>query len=230
MKIKTLPLGTQIQATHGNGFDYGSYPAWSYTTVDGVSGWVHTEQNLECFDFGCPVKYRDIANAPLGEAVVTQEAELHDVLDDYNARTLATIPAGTKLTFDTYYLSEMGYQMYGLVEYQGKEGWVCLRDGYNTYNHTMYNVDGYLCLTEEMALFEDDDLQPGERLSITADPMIVPYDWFFNKALGPVDEWGYLGESDEAYEQWFRVNIEGNNLWLRFGSELGSELIPFSGG
>ncbi len=227
-ELTVLPEGTEIEAEYADGYDDGSVSTWSYTTFDGVSGWVHTGQDGFSEDFGIPVGYYEYAQSPLGEIYVRTGMNYYDKMwwwdDDEPA---GEIPADTELSFDRYYRHQG--ETIVPVNYDGSQVWIRLEDAYFLQESYMSAIDGYLINYGEPALYEDDNLQPGDRTDKEM-PVneIIPYDWAFRDVLGDYDK-DDEEYYDSPYEDYYRVLLDGEYYWVRYGSEIGEEVCTFNG-
>lgn len=226
-ELAVLPEGTEIEALYADGYDYGSFSSWSYIEFEGKSGWVHTGQFGSAFDFAIPVKYHEYSSSPLGKIYVLKDLEVYDRIDWWEGEVAGTIPAGAQVSFDCYYNHE-GSSL-APVSYDGIEGWVKTENVYLRSDKYMSAVDGWLMVTDSTRLYEDDNLKPGGDTGATVDSYrILPYDLAFREYLGEhsdniEDYW------NSAYEEWFRVTVDGEKYWLRYGTEITGDPCIFTG-
>ncbi len=210
-KLAVVPEGAVVEATHadalgtappGKETDF-TFSAWSYVTYEGVSGWMYTYEFSG--DAGRSVKYRDNPAPLLGKAETTLPLALYDTYDGEwtdGAKMLAEIPAGTKLSFDTY----CGNQ--ALVTYGGNTGWVSCSRG----NSKLY-IDGALMPLTDLPLYSKDNSSKKNLTGKTAPGFEhLTYDLVYEKRTRDPGE----DESprDVPYEVWFRVNVNGEKLWV----------------
>ncbi len=231
-ELKILPLNTEIEALYADGFSYGTASTWSYTEYDGVSGWVHTGQDGFSFDFGIPVKYKEHPVSPLGKVIVCKKLNVYNRIDpwevNYADALAGTLPAGTEFTFDVYYSHEGIVSV--PVDCNGIKGWAQIESTYVASGNYMLPVDGWLMVTDSTALYKDDEMKPGKETGGKASQYeILPYDLSFREVLGDIDE-DDEGFWESAYEEWYRVTVDGEKYWLRYGSEITGSPCLFSGG
>ena len=228
-EIKTLKKGTEVESLYYDGCEPGAYPTWSYIKDDGDEGWVQTGQYFDSLDFGRLVKYKEDTPAPAGKIKVLRDSKLYNTPKTYDddAKVIATIPAGTELTYDVYY-SQFGTSMMINTEYGGKSGWLETDNYYPKAAFALNYLDGYLLTDSVKRLLEDDNLTPGEQVSETEPYQILPFDMCYARPLEEVADEEEMYEV--PYEIYYRVNVDGENYWLVYGSELGGDLIMYYGG
>ena len=210
-ELITVPEGTVVEATHADAL--GSAPpdretdftfsAWSYVTYEGVSGWMYTYDYSG--DAGRSVRFRDNPSPLLGTIETTYPVDMYDCYDGEwteGAKKLATIPAGTKLTFDTYCGNE------ALVKFGDETGWVaCNRNTSKLY------CDGAVMPLTDLPLYSTDDSSEKNLTGRSAAAFEhLVYDLVYEKRTRDIKE----GETlwDVPYEVWYRVKVNGEKLWV----------------
>ncbi len=212
--VKSLPEGTEIEAVK---YDFGGLSCWYYTTVGNVSGWIKFMNNPEDVDFVCDISYKEDIPSPTGKIVTLSSLRIYDEPDSvFDGEPLASVPAGSELTFSNYVLWEFedGTSLFALVDYKGTKGWAVIVDE-DSDSDAMYQVEGYMMINEPDSVYEDKDLRPGDNAELTIEPhTIVSFDYRYNE---PVDTDGE--DWFRPYISWYRIGIGGRHYWISFGSD-----------
>ena len=201
-----VPKGAVVTATHADALDKDPYDeetlfsVWSYVTYNGQSGWLSTnEYSADC---GRSVKYRDVAQPPLGRLTTLESVPIFaapNLLYEEDAKPVAVVPADTELTFEIYCMNE------ALVTYQGKQGWISM--GKSDRQSVMAAFDGALMTTTEIPLYTAPDADEKNLTGKKTDAFaLLPFDYTFTKDV--------QGSYDMPWENWYRVTVDGRQLWI----------------
>lgn len=207
---KVIPYGTELLCTYENS---DSTPPWSYTEYNGERGWFESLQ----FDFfyNCAEKVDEMSCYEGTMTVYGSETKLLKSLDygEGGREVLATVPVGTKLTFDRYYSLAHGFAVY--TEYNGQKGWIEQIRGNNVTPESTENlIDikgiGYCKNGGKYKLYAE------AKNTDNFKEITIPDRTFF-------DYTGFMCYGDEAYIGdiysstdyfWYKVNINGQSGWL----------------
>ncbi len=210
-----IDFGTVITYSMGSN-EY--FPAWSYVTHNGESGWLYTVQYGFDNIYNCA---NIVSDDPEDEyfrsgriMTVTDGLQLTKNPNPESEKNSEKIPAGTELEFEWYFSFAKSEAVY--VEYKGVKGW--LYTGYDFETQASYYSENEVLVNpngEKIYLY---DFPNGEKTDICiSEKAFLKYDYSATQTE-------YV-EDDLIYHEWFRVTVDGKIGWLLSSSDKNTEFF-----
>ncbi len=206
----TIPDGATIKLTYQDvGEDENYADSFFYTEYNGKGGWIFKYSDTENYFL---LRKLDKYSEYTGKVkVVGKGVRLLDIFtekkgdDGYYAgyaEVGGVIPAGTELTFDSYY--DMGG--YALVEYGGTKGYIDIEPYPNDAPQVITYINDDVMTLDDCSVYSAFDDFKSETDAVVPAYTVLPVKAVSRYSVETGDDW-------ENYE-WFLVDYNGKEVWL----------------
>lgn len=203
-----IPVGTEFDCYYA--IDEAADTAWSYTTINGIGGWIYIYQYFYDTKVACKVNQYSVYGNDL--YILKEGVRLFDISGDERKDIGEEIPVGTRLTFK-YYIDSVK-NIWVQTEYNGLTGWLIADEWYNEETENKVAIGkltAFWINSGSYPVYSEMGNTSSEVIGTVESNQII---WTTHSCLYEysIETYDYNYEHFES--SWYGIDIDGQLGWL----------------